>query len=107
MNTPEIECKLIDNVKKQAEMEFNARMEQMRKEQLAKKDEEIERLNNILDNIGYQIEGIIRTTENLGITKYTGEVISKHNIEILKNVIKMIETKDVSIGSDKEWNIVY
>lgn len=64
---------------------------------------ENERLCNILDNVGYQMEGIIRTTEEFGISKNTGEVLSKHNIELLKNILKMINTKDVSIlGSDKE-----
>jgi hypothetical protein len=64
--------------------------------------EENERLCNILDNVGYQMEGIIRTTEEFGISKNTGEVLSKHNIELLKNILKMINTKDVSIlGSDK------
>ena len=64
--------------------------------------EENERLQNILDNIGYQIEGIIRTTEEFGISKNTGEVLSKHNIELLKKILKMIVNKDVSIRSDKE-----
>lgn len=63
--------------------------------------QEIEKLQNILDNVGYQIEGIIRTTEEFGISKNTGEVLSKHNIELLKKILKMIVNKDVSIRSDK------
>lgn len=65
-------------------------------------DKEIERLQNILDNIGYQIEGIIRKTDDIEINKATGEVLAKHNIELLKEILKMIVNKDVSIRSDKE-----
>lgn len=63
--------------------------------------EENERLCNILDNIGYQIEGIIRKTDDIEINKATGEIIAKHNIELLKKILKMIVNKDVSIRSDK------
>ena len=65
-------------------------------------EQENERLHNILDNIGYQIEGIIKETENIGISKATGEMLAKHNIELLKKIFKMIVNKDVSIMGDKE-----
>lgn len=65
-------------------------------------EHEIERLCNVLDNIGYHIEGIIRKTDYIEINKATGEMLAKHNIEMLKKILKMIVNKDVSIRSDKE-----
>ena len=55
-----------------------------------KKDKEIEKLDNILENIGYQIEGLLYHTDEKS-------VISKHNGKVLKNILKMIETRNVSI----------
>lgn len=58
---------------------------------IEEKDKEIERLQNILDNIGYELEGIIRTTERIGITKNTGYVLSQHNIDLIKKIILKID----------------
>lgn len=71
-------------------------------EYVLSREREIERLQNILDNIGYQIEGIIRKIDDVEINKATGEILAKHNIELLKKILRMIVNKDVSIRSDKE-----
>lgn len=60
-------------------------------EKIKEQEEEIERLQNILDNIGYELEGIIRTTEKIGITKNTGYVLSQHNIDLIKKIILKID----------------
>ena len=54
-----------------------------------------EKLNNVLDNIGYLIEGLIHHTDNKS-------TISKHNEKVLRSILEKIDKRDVSILGGKE-----
>lgn len=54
-----------------------------------------EKLNNVLDNIGYLIEGLIYHTDNKS-------TISKHNEKVLRSMLEKIDKRNVSILGDKE-----
>jgi len=53
--------------------------------------DEIIKLKTLLSNICYELEGIVRTTERIGITKNTGYVLSQHNIDLIKKIILKID----------------
>ena len=58
------------------------------------REKEIIRLKTLLGNICYELEGIVRTTEKIGITKNTGYVLSQHNIDLLKEIILKIDKEN-------------
>ena len=76
------------------------------KELLIKRDKEhqkeIIKLKTLLSNICYELEGIVRTTEKIGITKNIGYVLSQHNIDLIKKIILKIDEENNNENKDRQ-----